>query len=93
VIKSFRGKAAAAIFSGLFVRRLPHDIQRRARSKLQQLDHAQTLDDVCIPPANMLEALKDDRVGQYSIRINRQWRVCFTWRDGDAFDVEMTDYH
>jgi proteic killer suppression protein len=93
VIKSCYGKATAAIFSGLFVRRLPHDIQRRARAKLQQLEHAQTLDDLRIPPANMLEALKDDRAGQYSIRINRQWRICFAWRDGDAFDVEIVDYH
>ncbi len=93
VIKSFRGKATAAIFSGLFVRHLSHGIQRRARAKLQQLDHAQTLDDLRIPPANMLEILKDDRAGQYSIRVNRQWRICFAWHDGDAFDAEIVDYH
>jgi len=93
MIKSFKGKTAAAIFSGLFVRSAPHDIQRRARAKLRQLDHARSLEDLRIPPANRLEALQDDRAGQYSIRINRQWRICFAWRDGDAFDVEVVDYH
>jgi len=93
MIKSFHGKSTAAIFSGLFVRSLPHDIQRRARAKLRQLDHAQSLDDLRIPSANRLEALKNDRAGQYSIRINKQWRICFVWRDGDAFDVEIVDYH
>jgi proteic killer suppression protein len=93
VIKSFQDKTTAAVFSGLFVKSLPHDIQRRARAKLRQIDHALTLDDLRLPPANRLEALEGDRKGQWSIRINRQWRVCFTWRDGDAFDVEITDYH
>jgi len=93
VIKSFQGKATAAVFSGLFVKSLPHDIQWRARARLRQIDHALTLDDLRVPPANRLEALEGDRKGQWSIRINRQWRVCFAWRDGDAFDVEITDYH
>jgi len=93
MIKSFNGKAAAAIYSGIFVRNLPHDIQRRARAKLRQIDHARSLDDLRIPPANRLETLRDDRAGQYSIRINKQWRICFIWRDGDAFDIEIVDYH
>ncbi|MDQ6960539.1 MAG: type II toxin-antitoxin system RelE/ParE family toxin [Mariprofundaceae bacterium] len=93
MIKSFRGKAAAAIFSGLFIRSAPHDIQRRARAKLRQIDHAGSLDDLRVPPANRLEALRSGRAGQHSIRINRQWRICFVWRDGDAFDVEIMDYH
>lgn len=93
VIKSFQDKATAAVFSGLFVKELPHDIQHRARAKLRQIDHALTLDDLRAPPGNRLKALEGDRKGQWSIRINQQWRICFTWHDGDAFDVEITDYH
>ncbi len=68
-------------------------IERQARRRLLYLDQAVSLQDLRMPPSNMLEALKGDRKGQYSIRINRQWRLCFVWQDGHAFDVEITDYH
>jgi proteic killer suppression protein len=75
------------------VKGLNGQIQQRAREKLKYLDSATELRDLMMPPANRLEALKGDRVGQYSIRINEQWRICFKWKDGDAFDVEIADYH
>lgn len=68
-------------------------MQQRAREKLKYLDSAGDLRDLMIPPANRLEALKGDRKGQYSIRINERWRICFEWRNGDAFAVEIVDYH
>jgi len=74
-------------------RRLPHDIQASARRKLRMLNNAQSTEDLRIPPANRLEALKGNRRGQHSVRINDQWRICFAWRDGDAYDVEIVDYH
>ena len=74
-------------------RRLPGDIQQRAYQKLVMLDSAIALDDLRVPPGNRLEALYGDRAGQHSIRINQQWRICFIWQDGDAYDVEITDYH
>jgi proteic killer suppression protein len=72
---------------------LPHDIQRKARVKLEILDAAERLEDLRIPPSNRLEKLSGDRQGQYSIRINDQWRICFEWGDGDAYNVEVVDYH
>jgi len=93
VIKSFADKRTAALFAGYAVRGLPHQLQRRGRAKLQALDGAKRLDDLRVPPGNRLEALKGDRVGQHSIRINDQWRICFAWRDGEAWDVEIVDYH
>ncbi|MFZ1098204.1 MAG: type II toxin-antitoxin system RelE/ParE family toxin [Steroidobacteraceae bacterium] len=75
------------------MKRLDNQIQQRAREKLKYLDSAADLRDLMIPPANQLEALKGDRAGQYSIRINKQWRLCFNWKDGDAFEVEIVDYH
>jgi proteic killer suppression protein len=74
-------------------RRLPAQIQQVALRKLRMLNNAVTLADLRIPPANHLEKLSGDRVGQHSIRINDQWRVCFEWREGDAYNVEITDYH
>ena len=74
-------------------RKLPRAIQTIARRKLRMLNNAQDLPDLRVPPANRLEALKGNRAGQYSIRINRQWRVCFEWREGDAHGVEIVDYH
>ena len=74
-------------------RRLPGDIQQRAYQKLVMLDSATAINDLRVPPGNRLEALYGDRAGQHSIRINQQWRICFTWQDGDAYDVEITDYH
>jgi proteic killer suppression protein len=93
MIRSFADRDTAAIFRGQFVRRLDGRLQQRAREKLKYLDSASDLRDLGIPPANQLEALQGDRKGQYSIRINRQWRLCFAWRSGDAFDVEIVDYH
>ena len=93
MIRSFADKRTAAVFAGHAVRRLPAGIQSRARSKLLAIDAAILLDDLRAPPGNRLEALRGDRRGQYSVRINDQWRVRFAWRDGDAWDVEIVDYH
>jgi len=93
MIKSFRDKETRLVYDEQFSRKLPRNIQQRALGKLQQLDAAGDLRDLSIPPSNMLEALKGDRLGQWSIRVNQQWRICFKWRDGHAFDVEIVDYH
>lgn len=93
MIKSFRDKEAAKIYERRRSRRLPEEIQQVALRKLRMLNNAQNLKDLRVPPANRLEKLRGDRAGQYSIRINDQWRICFTWRHGDAYDVEITDYH
>jgi toxin HigB-1 len=93
VIKSFADKPTAAIFAGYAVRNLPQQIQRRGRAKLLAIDAAKRLDDLRAPPGNRLEALHGNRAGQHSIRINEQWRVCFAWHDGEAWDVEIVDYH
>jgi toxin HigB-1 len=81
------------LFTGGRTRRLPPDILNRALTMLRRIDAASLLSDLAIPPGNRLEALQRDRKGQHSVRINGQWRVCFVWRDGDAFDVEIVDYH
>ena len=93
MIKSFRRKEAEKIWLGQRSRRLPGDIQQVARRKLRMLNNARALNDLRIPPANRLEALHGQRVGQHSIRINDQWRICCVWDQGDAFDVEIVDYH
>lgn len=93
MIRSFRNKSARSVFSGEFVKGLDGQVQQRAREKLKYIDAACDLRDLAVPPSNQLEALKGDRKGQYSIRINRQWRICFRWKDGDAFDVEVVNYH
>ena len=93
MIKSFADKTTSALFTGRRIRRLPPDIQRRSYAKLQLLDAADTLEFLRIPPSNRLERLRGDREGQWSIRINDQWRICFRWQDRDAHDVEVTDYH
>jgi proteic killer suppression protein len=93
VIKSFRDNETGRIWLGEFSKRLPADIQAAARRKLRMLNNAQDLTDLRVPPANRLERLKGKRYGQYSIRINEQWRVCFAWSRGDAYDVEIVDYH
>jgi len=93
VIRNFADREAEKIWSGTPSRRLPQDIQSVARRKLRMLGNAAVLDDLRTPPANRLEALKGSRKGQYSIRINDQWRICFRWTDGDAHDVEIVDYH
>jgi len=93
MIKSFSNKETEKIFNRQFSSKLPQNIQRVARKKLAILDAAPRLNDLRIPPGNQLEALKGDRKGQHSVRINDQWRICFKWSDGDAKDVEITDYH
>ncbi len=93
VIKTFRDSQTGTLFRGRRARSLPPDIQRSARRKLLLLDAAVSLDSLRVPPGNRLEALKGSRKGQHSIRINNQWRICFVWKDGDAFDVEIVDYH
>jgi proteic killer suppression protein len=92
-ILSLASKETAAIFSGLAVRSLPLDMQQTARRKLKQLDAARMIDELRIPPGNRLKTLKDDRKGQWSIRINDQWRICFNWEDGNVENVEIVDYH
>ena len=93
MIKSFVDKRTAVLFAGYVVRDLPNQIQRRARAKLLAIDSAKQLDDLRVPPGNRLESLHGDRHGQHSIRVNDQWRICFAWRDGAAWDVEIVDYH
>ena len=93
MIRSFRCKETEKLFGRVFSRRLPHDVQRVARRKLEILDAAETLEDLRIPPANRLEKLHGKRAGQHSIRINDQWRLCFVWRETNAYDVEIVDYH
>jgi len=93
MIKSFRDKEIEKVFGRQLSTKLPQHIQRIARKKLVMLDAAPELNDLRIPPGNRLEALKGDRKGQHSIRINDQWRICFNWSDGDAYEVGITDYH
>ncbi|MGA9795024.1 MAG: type II toxin-antitoxin system RelE/ParE family toxin [Rhizomicrobium sp.] len=93
MIRSFRGAETESIWHGVRSRKLPPDIQPVALRKLMMLRRARVLQDLRVPPANRLEPLKGRRAGQWSIRINRQWRICFRWQDGDAHDVEIVDYH
>lgn len=93
MIKTFGDRETEKIWNGDWSSRLPGEIQQAARKKLRMINNAQTLEDLRIPPANRLEALKGDRRGQYSIRINQQWRVCFVWQDSHTYDVEIVDYH
>jgi len=93
MIRSFASRETEKVFNRRFSRRLPHDIQRKARMKLEILEAAESLDDLRIPPSNRLEKLAGDREGQHSIRINKQWWICFRWHNGDAYDVEIVDYH
>lgn len=93
MIKSFNCKETERLFNGQFSRKLPQSIQRAAQRKLIQIHAATTLDFLRVPPANHLELLTGNRQGQYSIRINEQWWICFVWRDNNAIDVEIIDYH
>jgi toxin HigB-1 len=93
VIKSFQNKETAKIFRRERSKKLPLDIQQVAFRKLRMLHRAQSLQDLRVPPSNHLEKLSGDRAGQYSIRINDQWRLCFIWLEQDAYDVEIVDYH
>ena len=95
VIRTFKYKETQKIFDRQRSRKLPSNIQQVALRKLRMLNRAETetIQDLRVPPANRLERLKGDREGQYSIRVNDQWRVCFDWKDGDALNVELVDYH
>ncbi len=93
MIGSFKDRETQGIWEGRRSRRLPGNIQAVARRKLRMLNNAKALDDLRVPPANRLEVLKGRRKGQYSIRINDQWRICFVWSRGDASNVEIVDYH
>ena len=93
MIASFQDKRTAAVFLGKAPKGFPLDIANSARRKLRMLDNTKTLADLRTPSGNRLEALRGDRAGQHSIRINDQWRVCFRWLEGNAFDVEIVDYH
>ncbi len=93
VIRSFTDKETERVFSRQFSRKLPPEIQRSARRKLEVLNVARVLDDLRVPPGNRLEKLVGNRQGQHSIRINQRWRICFVWRRGDTYDVEIVDYH
>jgi proteic killer suppression protein len=93
VIKTFADKRTEALFVTGRAPRVPPEVARRAVRKLEAVDAATRLDDLRVPPGNRLEALRGDRRGQHSIRVNDQWRVCFRFTDGDAYDVEFCDYH
>lgn len=93
MIQSFRKKETQKVYLREGSRKLPADIQRAAQRKLAMLDAAESLDDLHVLPGNRLEKLSGSRAGQYSIRINDQWRICFRWKDGHAHDVEIVDYH
>ena len=93
MISSFSDKETEKIWRGKRSIKLPQDIQQRALNKLAMIHRSQDIRDLTVPPSNHLERLSGDREGQYSIRINRQWRICFRWDDGTAYNLEITDYH
>ncbi|MCG2783730.1 MAG: type II toxin-antitoxin system RelE/ParE family toxin [Anaerolineae bacterium] len=93
MIKTFKDAPTQKIYQRQPSRKLPPDIQQVALRKLRMINNATSLTDLRIPPANRLEKLSGDRAGQWSIRINDQWRICFVWRESDACDVEIVDYH
>lgn len=93
MIQSFADKVTAAVFAGREVRRLAREVQITARRKLKLIDAASALESLRAPQGNRLEALRGDRKGQWSIRVNDQWRICFRWAGADAFEVEIVDYH
>ena len=92
-IRSLKDEDTRRVWEGETPKRLPRDILEVIDRKLTMIDAAKTIDDLRVPPSNNLEALKSKRIGQHSIRVNRKWRICFTWIDGDAWDVEIVDYH
>lgn len=93
MIKTFANRETAALWVNGKVRRLPPEIRQVARRKLEILHHAASVEALRVPPGNRLEALQGDRAGQWSIHVNDQWRLCFRFEDGNAFDVEIVDYH
>lgn len=93
MIRSFRDKHTERLFNRNNSGKYPSEILRRAKRKLNLIDAAEIIEDLKVPPGNRLEQLSGDRSGQWSIRINQQWRICFEWQDGDAHNVEIVDYH
>ncbi len=93
MIKSFKEKETEKVFNRQVSRKLPRDIQQVALRKLRMVNRAINLNDLRVPPNNRLEKLKGNRLGQHSIRINDQWRICFFWEGSDAYEVEIVDYH
>ena len=93
MIRSFADRRTKAVFENVSVKGIGPDVRRAPRKKLLMLDRSVSLGDLRVPPGNRLETLKGDRAGQHSIRVNDQWRICFVWRQADAYDVEITDYH
>ncbi|MBN1525373.1 MAG: type II toxin-antitoxin system RelE/ParE family toxin [Spirochaetales bacterium] len=93
MLQSFQDKETEKVWNQEYSKKLPRDIQRVGLRKLFMLNRAIDLDDLKIPPSNCLEKLKGNRKGQFSIRINQQWRICFNWKDGEAYKVEIVDYH
>ncbi len=93
MIKNFKCHETQKVWNGEISLRLARDIQQTARRKLRMLNNAKQLNDLRVPPNNRLEQLKGNRLGEYSIRINQQWRLCFKWKDNDAYDVIIEDYH
>ena len=93
MIRSYRDRDTQAVAERRRVRRFPEQLQHHAQRKLMMINNASDLNDLRVPSGNRLESLSGDREGQFSIRINDQWRVCFTWDDGDAYQVEIVDYH
>ncbi|MCO6441675.1 MAG: type II toxin-antitoxin system RelE/ParE family toxin [Nitrococcus mobilis] len=93
MIRTFGEKTTAAVFLGMPIKRLPPEIRKWAREKLDMIHRAYVLNDLRVSAANRLEVLNSERAGQHSIRINDHWRVCFRWEDGNAYDVEIAEYH
>ena len=93
MIRTFKDKETEKVYNQIFSRKLPNSIQKTALRKLIMIDNAEALEDLKVPPANRLEALKGGRLGQHSVRINDQFRICFVFKEGDFYDVEITDYH
>jgi len=93
VIRTFADKRSKAVFENERVKRLPREVTVVAQRKMYRIHTAGQLEDLTVPPGNRLERLRGDRNGQHSIRINDQWRICFRWEDGHAYDVEIVDYH
>ena len=93
VIRNFKDSETKKLFDGNLSKKFPHEIRKRAQSKLRQLDSAKSLDDLKLPPSNRLHYLKDDREGQFSIAIDMKYRICFKFENENAFDVEIVDYH
>ena len=93
MVKSFKDKETRKVFNLKYSKKLPETIQQRALRKLRMIDAATNINDLRVPPGNRLEALGENRAGQYSVRINNQWRICFVWHKDDAYGVEIVDYH